>query len=133
MNLMILFLLLFALALANTVVAAVQVRGFLGRNTSIASRQILEDFKRMARWQMYQALFQVVFLVAACVLGVVGIITGRLSLLLVIAVNGAILVISKALQGAEKRARSLPAADEQLADEYRGVCETWVKKPFPDF
>ena len=133
MSLLAPFLLLFALALINTLMAAVQLKGLLSRTLSIDSRQSLEDFKRIARRQMYQALVQMGLLVAACILGLYGILTGRLSLLLVIAVNGAIFGISRALQGIERRARSLPVSEEQLASEYRRVCEAWVRKPFPDF
>ncbi|HEY8150754.1 MAG TPA: hypothetical protein VIK51_17735 [Vicinamibacteria bacterium] len=33
----------------------------------------------------------------------------------------------------EERARSLRAGSEVLADEYRRISETWVKKALPDF
>ncbi len=127
------FLFLFFLALINTLLAVIQLRGFLSRNSSIASWQNLEEFKRIARQQMYQALAAIGILGAACILGLYGIVTRQLSLLLVIVLNGAIIVIARMTKGIEERARSLPVDNEELAGQYKAICETWVKKPLPDF
>ena len=33
----------------------------------------------------------------------------------------------------EEKARALEIEDKNLASQYAHVCESWVKKPFPDF
>ena len=133
MNLLHWYLLLLLLAFVNTIFAAIKLRAFLARNSSISSVESLADFKRMVRWQMHAALVQIGFLGASGLIGLYGIFTEQLSLLLVLCLNGVVIGISYAMKATEKRAKSLPVNDQSLFNEYRAICESWVKKPLPDF
>ena len=133
MNLIDWVILLFVLAVVNMLLSVVQIRGFLARTTAIGDVQDLEDFKRLARRQMYQALLQLVFLLGAVGLSLYGMATKQCNLLHVLGLSLAILAMSLISRPFERRVRSLTVEDESLAEEYEAVCESWVKKPLPDF
>ena len=82
---------------------------------------------------MYQALIQIGFLGITIILGLYGVFTGQLSLALVLGLNGAVIVIALLFKGTETQAKSLEVKDEELLTDYKAVCETWNKKPLPDF
>jgi hypothetical protein len=124
--------LLFALALANFFLGLSQLKSFLSQYSSISNTIDLEAFKRMVRIQMNIAIMQIVFLGAALVVGIYGIIMDELGLLVVLLMNGIIFVLGKSCKGIEERVRSLPV-DEILKSEFRNICRTWLHKPFPDF
>lgn len=127
---------LFCVSLVNALVGIASVKGFLSRNLSIDSRQNLEDFEQMVRRQMYQALLQIGLLGTVGILGIYGIISGRLTFvefLVFLLLNGVNFFIGKMGKGIEDRARSLPVKVEGLSSRYETVCETWVKKPLPNF
>lgn len=124
---------IFGLAMVNGLIGYSAVRRFLSRTKAIDGPVALDAFKQMVRLQMYLALMQMVCLGAGCLIGVLGILFGGISLTLVIVLNGIIIVAAQLNRSAEERARSLPVADEQLAASYRSVCLSWVGKPFPDF
>lgn len=123
----------FGLAIVNGVIAGAGVQSFPSRGKGITTQTDLEEFKAMARRQMYQALLQMVLLGAGCVIGLYGIFTGKLGLLLVVALNGLVFVMGTAFKGLERRARSLPVDDPGLQAEYTRVCDSWLHKPTPDF
>ena len=125
--------LLFVLAVVNMLLSVIQIRGFLLRTAAISNDQDLEDFKRLARRQMYQALLQLVFLLGAVGLSLYGMVTKQCSLLHVLGLSLAILATSLISRPFESRVKSLDVEDESLAEEYKAVCESWVKKPLPDF
>ena len=50
----------------------------------------------------------------------------------VIALGLGLVGLSSILKRFEKRAQTLPV-DQALADQYAAVCNSWVKKPLPDF
>lgn len=133
MSLHVIFVGLFVLAVANGLAGVASLRGFLTRTAAIASRADLEAYKGVVRTQMYQALLQMGLLAASLLVGLAGLFTGKLGLLLVLGVNGAILALGLHGKGFETRARSLPVPDPSLADEYRRVGNVWLKKPLPDF
>lgn len=136
MSVMSWILVLFGVSLVNALAGIGGVRGFLSRNASIDSRQNLEDFEQMVRRQMYQALLQIGLLGAASILGIYGIISGRLTFvefLVFLLLNGVNFVIGKMGKGIEDRARSLPVKEEGLSSRYETVCKTWVRKPLPNF
>lgn len=133
MNIVHVFILVFALAVANSVAGVCAIRGFLARHATIADAGTLEEFKILVRRQMYQALLQMALLFSALGIGLYGMVMGRINLLLVIALNGVIIGLSKVFKRDEERARELEAGDARLAAEYRQVCEAWLEKPFPDF
>ena len=126
-------ILLFVLSVVNMLLAVIQIRGFLSRTAAIGNIEDLEDFKRLARRQMYQALVQLVFLVGAIGLSLYGVTTKECSLLHVFGLSLAILATGLISRPFERRVKSLEVEDEDLADEYAAVCESWVKKPLPDF
>jgi hypothetical protein len=136
MSLMGWIVVLFSVSFLNFLAGIAGVKGFLSRNPSIDSRQNLQDFQQMVQRQMYQALLQIGLIGTASILGIYGIITGRLSFgefLVFLLLNGVNIVIGKIGKGIEGRARSLPVKEEGLASRYEAVCETWVKKPLPNF
>jgi len=128
-----LFLLVFAAAVINSLAGAASLHGYLSRTAAIASQADLERFKGLVRTQMYQALLQMGLLAGSLLLGVVGLVSGRLGVVLVLAVNGVIVGLGLFAKGLETRARTLPVRDPSLAEEYKRVCHAWLKKPLPDF
>ena len=129
-------LLLFALGIINLIVGVKGIRSFLSQETSIRTHQSLQSFKSMVRKQMYQALLQLIILGIMCVLGILGIINGRLNFngtLLFLLLNVINIFAGKWGKGFEKKVRSLKVEDPNLLEEYKSVCRTWGRKPFPDF
>jgi hypothetical protein len=127
---------LFFIATANMVIGITDVKAFLSQTGSIRTSHDLKLFKRMARKQMYQALLQIVFLGIMGMLGVIGIASRKLSLsefLIFLLLNVIMIVLGIYGRKFENKARSFQADNDILAKEYRSVCESWVKKPFPDF
>ena len=133
MGLPTLIYLVFGLAVVNGVIGGLGVQAFLSRGKPIATATDLAEFKAMARRQMYQALLQMVLLGAGCLIGLYGLLTGKLGLLLVLALNGLVFAMGMAFRGLESRARSLPVDDPELKAEYARVCNSWLHKPTPDF
>jgi hypothetical protein len=125
--------LLFALATINMLYSGIKMKSFLSGTQSISTAHDLENFKALARTQMYQSLIQIVVLGGGGLLGLYGIFIGEVGLMLVIGLNVAVFVIAKLIKGMENRVRDLPVNDGSLVTQYRAVCESWVKKPFPDF
>lgn len=133
MSLYAVFLIVFVVAVINALAGTASLHGFLSRTASVATRADLEAFKGVVRTQMYQALLQMGLLATSLVLGLAGLFSGRLGLLLVLAVNGVILGLGLYGKGFETRARSLLVEDPSLVDEYRRVGNVWLKKSLPDF
>ena len=125
--------LLFALAIVNSLIAAFDLQSFLSRTPSISTSLDVDNLKRLARQQMYRTLASLGILVAGGVLCIYGLRTKQVSLVLILILNGIVLATAIPIVLFEKRARNLKVQDGLLADQYRAVCETWVKKPFPDF
>jgi len=127
------FVLLLSLAVVNSLIAGAGVRRFLSLHPLIGSQQDLESFKEMVRWQMYQALAQIGLLGIANIVGLYGLLTRRINLLLIIGLNVLFIILSKFLKGFEEQARTLQVSDAGLAKQYENICITWVKKALPDF
>jgi hypothetical protein len=125
--------LVFGLALVNGVASGIGVQSFLSRTKAIRSARDLASFKSMVRQQMLQAMLQMLLLLSGCVIGIYGIITSQIGLLLVILLNGLILISGLVLRGSEQKARALPVEDPTLRQEYERVSKSWTSKPFPDF
>jgi len=133
MSILTMYLLLFILAVINFSAGAYKLKSFLSEYTSIRYSADLERFKTMVRLQMYLALLQIVILSGALVVGIIGILKDEIGLIVVLAMNGGIIWLGKAFKSGETRARTLPVDDVNLQAEYRDICRTWVRKPFPDF
>jgi len=126
------FVLLF-LTFINTLLATIKLKGYLSRNASINNEQNMKEFKQMVCFQMYQALIQVGIWIIASILSLYGMITNKLDIFFILIFGVACFGIAKINERSEKRAQSLTVNDEKLASQYKAVCETWLKKPFPDF
>jgi hypothetical protein len=129
-------LILFACGMANFFVGLSALKKFLALNPRIDSLSNMENLKEMVRKQMYQALLAIAFFGGMGVLGCIGIITGRLNstqFVLFLILNGIVWGAGKSSKPIEQRAQNLSVSDPNLSDEYRSVCRTWMKKPFPDF
>lgn len=129
-------LLLLLLSFANFVYAMVQIKRFLSHTSIIETRKNLEDFKHFVRAQMYQTLVQLCFQGGALLLCLFGIFSRNLrfgQILLFLILNGIIIILGRIFRKTEDDARSLLVEDEDLKVEYEAVCQTWVKKPLPDF
>lgn len=127
---------LFVLGMSNFFIGMNAMGGFLREHRSIRDRRDLDDFRRMVRVQMYQALLQLVILGAMTVITVVGILMDRLGFfqfLAVLALNGVVWLAGSRGKKVEHRAQKLKVEDLDLQDEYRQVCRTWNSKPLPDF
>ena len=129
-------LVMFVCGMANFFVALSALKKFLALNSGIDSLSNLENLKEMVRKQMYQALLAIVFFGGMGVLGCIGIITGRLNstqFVLFLLLNGIVWGAGKSSKSTEQKAQNLPISDPDLSDEYKSVCRTWIRKPFPDF
>ena len=124
---------LFALATINLLYSGIKLKSFLSRTKSISTAHDLEDFKALVRTQMYQTFIQIIVLGGGGLLGLYGIFIGEVGLMLVIGLNVVVFVIGKLIKGMENRVRDLPVSEVSLVTQYRAVCESWVKKPLPDF
>ena len=117
MTLLYWYILLLALDVVLIFAAAAHIRAFLARNPAITDIQGLDSFKRMVRLQMYGALVGIVLLVGSGLIGIYGIVTSQISLLLVILLNGGIFGLAYLAKFIEKHAKSLKV-DLALAKEY---------------
>lgn len=123
----------FALALVNWAIAMASLKAFLSRTSAIVSTLDLQNFAELARRHMFQALLQIVLLVAGMLLGIYVLATGQAELPLILVLNGAIWLAGTLGKPLEERARSLKVSDPYLEERYNAICTSWVKKPFPDF
>ena len=136
MSLITWILFLFALGIVNLTVGVRGMRSFLSQETSIRTDQSLRSFKSMVRKQMYQAILQIIILGTMCVLGILGIINGRLNFtgfVIFLLLNVINIFAGKWGKNIEKQTRSLKVEDQKFLDEYKMICRTWIRKPFPDF
>ncbi|MCU0237070.1 MAG: hypothetical protein MUC72_08305 [Acidobacteria bacterium] len=125
--------LVFALALLNWLIGVIALRSFLARVPAITGPLDLESFAALVRVHMLQAMLQAGLLLAGMLLGIFVLADGQAGLLLVLALNGAILAAGWIGKPLEERARTLKVADPLLEERYKAICVAWVKKPFPDF
>ena len=136
MSLIGLILILFIAGIVNMQVGTGAVKKFLSATPAITSGHEHEHFKAMVRQQMYQSLLQILILGSMGITGIYGIISGKLSFLefvFFLLLNGAIFFFGRYTKKIEGQARNFKIADETLAGAYASVCESWIKKPFPDF
>ena len=133
MNLLDWIYLFFALAIVHLLIAALGLQSFLSRTPSISTSLDLDNLKRLARQQMYQTLASIGILGAGGVLCIYGLVTKQVSIVLILILNGIVFATAIPVWLIEKRAQNLKVEDGLLAEQYRAICDTWVKKPFPDF
>ena len=129
-------LVIFACGMANFFVAVTALKKFLAFNPRIDNFTNLENLKKMVRKQMYHALLAIAFFGGMGVLGVIGIISRELNstqFVLFLVLNGIVWASGKSFKPTEQKAQNLTVSDPNLSDEYKSVCRTWMRKPFPDF
>ncbi len=129
-------LVMFTCGMVNFFIALSALKKFLALNSGIDSLLNLENLKEMVRKQMYQALLAIVFFGGMGVLGCIGIIARRLDstqFVLFLVLNGIVWAAGKSAKPIEKRAQNLTVSNPNLSDEYKSICRTWMRKPFPDF
>lgn len=134
MGLEVLFGAAYVLAAAVSLWSLGRLNGFLAATRSIADRGSLARFKDLARQQMYLALAIIVLMGLGIIAGIIIISRyGLRGLAVVIVANFVVLGLGLYHKKVEGKVRALPAGSEALAEEYRRVSETWVKKALPDF
>ncbi len=129
-------LLLFVLGIINLLIGVKGIKDFLSQDSSIRTYQSLESFKNMVRKQMYQALLQLIILGTMTVIGIVGMLTGKLNfngILLFLLLNVINIFAGKWGKGFENKARLLKVEDPKFLTEYKSICRTWFRKMFPDY
>lgn len=127
------FVLLFSIAILNSIFSYIKLRRFISDTTQITSENDLEKFKDMVRTQMKMAILQMAIMALMLITGIYGIITQELSLIFVILLYAIIMIAGMFFKKAENTAKSLKVADDGLRQNYKGICKKWDKKPFPDF
>jgi Ca2+/Na+ antiporter len=133
MILELLYGLLYIASLLISIGSVMFLRRFLHQTSAIADQGSLEKFKAVARAEMYATLLLMVILIlGAAVGGILTILRGLPMLVVVIVTNFSLWAFSRYHKRVEDKTRSL-AVTESLAQEYRHVCESWVKKALPDF
>lgn len=125
-----------AVAMANAWWFGRELKRFVDATPAISSTADIERMKAVVGRQMIAALVQIVLLAAGPIILVVGLVRGALrpaDALYVIVPAAAVIVLSLGAKATEARARSLDAADEELARQRDSIVETWLKKPLPDW
>ena len=128
------FAVLYFLGMAISLWCTLEIKEFLKVTPCIDDEQSLDQFKNIARRNMYAALAIIVIYGTGAIVGVLLIFRYGLSGLIgVILTNAVVFGSGMYLSRLEKKSRSLPCATEDLAQQHQEISEKWVKKPFPDF
>ena len=125
-----------ALAVVNAVWFGTELKNFVATTPRLESSHDLERFKAVVAHQMYAALLQIGFLATPPTVFFVGIFRGVLSpsdILYIIGPSAVILVVAAVYRGQEKRAKSIPTADAEIASQRDAIVHTWLRKPLPDW
>lgn len=133
MSLSLIFITIYIAVYVNSIISANSNKKFLKRNHSIKDSRSMNEFKALVRVQMYQTLLQIALLGSGFLLGLYGLRKGEIGILLVLFVNGIVFFISKEIKSVDEACRNLKVEDKAFDEEYRKICETWVKKALPDF
>jgi hypothetical protein len=110
-----------------------QVRQFLSLNTSISNERGLDNFKRLARVNMYVALAYIAISIPMILMSMyIGYTLGIDGLALVLGISIPQIGLGVYLKSSEDKTRSLPCTD-QYAAEHRRIGLAWQKNVLPDF
>jgi heme O synthase-like polyprenyltransferase len=114
-------------------VAFFMAHRFLQRNNAISRPSDLENYKSFARSNMYLAVVYLACIVPSTLLSIyMTYAYGLMGLALVLAICGTQMALAKYIKKFEVRTRTLPCADQYLAEQER-VTHSWQKKLLPDF
>jgi len=130
-------LLLFpALGLVNAVYFGLELRRFVARTRRLESTLDMFRFKKVVAHQMRAALAQIGLLLAPIPIFILGVVLDALDatdIMYVIAPALIIIVVAVVFRSWEQQAKSIPAADPELAEQRDAVVRTWMRKPLPDW
>ncbi len=127
---------LFLLSIVNLAVSLNSIKQFLNYHSSIDTPRVFRKFKQLVRQQMVQSLIQIGLLVPMALLGLSAVYNNAMSsgeFLIWLLLNAAIIGTAKSAKKYEDAARSLPVANPEMEEQYKNVCQCWIKKPLPDF
>lgn len=134
MTLIVVYIGLHVWAIAGAVWTRRQVSKFLANHAQISNSVDLDEFKHLARRNMFLALVQLAGLIAGVLIGVVLIWRyGLVALAGVLLANGVLFAMGRLGSRLEEQVRSLPAESPELQAEHQRISESWVKKALPDF
>jgi hypothetical protein len=128
------FVMIYAVNALSVLGSFHQLRAFLARTPIIADEACLARYKRLVRIQMYLALAMMGLLLGGIAAGMMlWKAYGWVGFAAMLTANVWCVACGLAHRSWEKKARSLEAGSEALAQEYRRVSHSWVTKPLPDF
>jgi len=113
-----------------------ELKQFLSRVPQLRSQEDLDEYRRMAGRQMYAALIQIVVLGTPFILFMYGVFKGYFNcihVLLYLALNGALFMVSMMIKQIELQVRQLPAANEAIAAERDRIVHIWRTKALPNW
>lgn len=135
-TLIILMILFPSIGALNAVVMGARLQAFLREVKRFESTRDIERYKKVVAEQMYAALAQIALLGTPALLFLYGIVSKNLSgsdVAFIIVPSLVILLLGLAYKPVESAARSIPAADDELARQRDEIGETWTKKALPDW
>jgi hypothetical protein len=114
-----------------------QVRSFLKIHDSIRSQMELDEFKRVAKTNMFLALAIIVIVGLILLLGSAGLffgVFGWIDLLVVFLVLGPLCSFAGfKLTTSEGQMKAITVEDETLREEFDHVVRRWTSSAFPDW
>jgi hypothetical protein len=107
---------------------------YLATNSTIGDERALEEFKSLARLEMYLSLVTIVSFVGViiCALPLL-LISFELAALPFLIVAPGLFLFQKWLTNLQEAVWSLGARDEEMQKEVAAIIECWRHKPFPNF
>jgi hypothetical protein len=110
-----------------------QIR-FLDKYPAIHNEAALEEFKVIARTNMYSALLSFLFLGAGSLMAIMTIINyGWLERIVVFILIFTAGIMVNIYNGYEERMKQIECLDQGLEEELESVIDCWMNKAFPDF
>jgi len=128
------YILLYIWVIGFSFWAARNLQVFLNHNARISSRQSLDEYRALARKNMYAAVIMIFVLLGTLLLGLAIIFRfGFRGLLVMLAGNALTFLLGRYVGKYEKRVKTLPADSEELAAQQRRITEAWGKRLLPNF
>ncbi len=107
---------------------------YLAANPTIGDEGALEEFKSLARLDMYLSLVTIASFVGAVICSLPQLlISFELAVLPLLIVAPGLALFHKWLTNVQKAVWSLDARDEEMQREVAAIIECWQHKPFPNF
>jgi divalent metal cation (Fe/Co/Zn/Cd) transporter len=108
---------------------------YLATNSTIGDELALEEFKSLARLDMYLSLVTIVSLIGVviCALPLLLISFALAAALPLLILTPGLILFRKWLANPQEAVWSLRARDEEMQKEVAAIIECWRHKPFPNF